>query len=129
MNLSKEKSLYTEIAEKLRDMGGIDEIGVVTGNGRTAISYAGNKVLKEYFGGTKKLSLIFQITGMDINSRQRSLIDRLVHTGDLLCGAEPVIPGIFQARVKVNSLPAPTVHDESSWIYAMCIEITFYTKG
>ncbi len=129
MNLSEEAEIYTAIAEKLRDIGGIDKIGVVSGNGRTAVNYAGNKTLENYYGGRKKLSVIFQITGMDLNEKQKILIDRLCGIGDRLRGAAPVISGISQPMVKVNSLPSPVTHNETSWVYAMTVEIIFYTKG
>ncbi len=124
-----ETELYTAIAEKLRDIGNIDEIGVVSGNGRTAVIYAGNKTLKNYFGGRKKLSVIFQITGMDLNENQKALIDRLCETGKKLTSSVPEIPMISQPKIKVNSLPAPVTHNETSWIYAMTVEIIFYTGG
>ena len=53
-------NIYTDIAEELRKIGGIGRIGVVTAPGETAIIYAGDKVLKKYFDGTKKQAVIRQ---------------------------------------------------------------------
>ena len=66
--------IYTDIAETLRKLGGIDRIGVVTAPGETAIIYAGDKVLKKYFDGTKKKSVIFSVSAMGEVERQKELV-------------------------------------------------------
>ena len=121
--------IYTEIAEELRRLGGIDRIGVVTAPGETAIIYAGNKVLKKYFDGTKKQAVIFSVSAMDKIERQRELVEKLCGIGDVLSGSEPVIQGISQPSVKINSLPVPTMKNEHYYIYTSSVEITFYMKG
>ena len=121
--------IYTEIAEELRRLGGIDRIGVVTAPGETAIIYAGNKVLKKYFDGTKKQAVIFSVSAMDKIERQKELVEKLCGIGDVLAGSEPVIQGISQPTVKISSLPIPTMKNEHYYIYTSSIEITFYMKG
>ena len=121
--------IYTEIAEELRRLGGIDRIGVVTAPGETAIIYAGNKVLKKYFDGTKKRAVIFSVSAMDKIERQKELVEKLCGIGDVLAGSEPVIRGISQPTVKISSLPIPTMKNEHYYIYTSSIEITFYMKG
>ena len=121
--------IYTDIAEELRRLGGIDRIGVVTAPGETAIIYAGNKVLKKYFDGTKKQAVIFSVSAMDKIERQRELVEKLCGIGDVLSGSEPVIQGISQPSVKINSLPVPTMKNEHYYIYTSSVEITFYMKG
>ena len=122
-------NIYTDIAEELRKTGGIDRIGVVTAPGETAIIYAGNKVLKKYFDGTKKQAVIFSVSAMDKIERQRELVEKLCGIGDVLSGSEPVIQGISQPSVKINSLPIPTMKNEHYYIYTSSVEITFYMKG
>lgn len=122
-------NIYTDIAEKLRKIGGIDRIGVVTAPGETAIIYAGDKVLKKYFDGTKKQAVIFSVSAMDKIERQRELVEKLCGIGDVLSGYEPVIQGISQPSVKINSLPVPTMKNEHYYIYTSSVEITFYMKG
>ena len=122
-------NIYTDIAEELRRLGGIDRIGVVTAPGETAIIYAGNKVLKKYFDGTKKRAVIFSVSAMDKIERQRELVEKLCGIGDVLSGSEPVIQGISQPTVKISSLPIPTMKNEHYYIYTSSIEITFYMKG
>ena len=122
-------NIYTDIAEELRKIGGIDRIGVVTAPGETAIIYAGNKVLKKYFDGTKKQAVIFSVSAMDKIERQRELVEKLCGIGDVLSGSEPVIQGISQPSVKINSLPVPTMKNEHYYIYTSSVEITFYMKG
>ena len=121
--------IYTDIAEELRRLGGIDRIGVVTAPGETAIIYAGNKVLKKYFDGTKKRAVIFSVSAMDKIERQKELVEKLCGIGDVLAGSEPVIQGISQPTVKISSLPIPTMKNEHYYIYTASIEITFYMKG
>ena len=122
-------NIYTDIAEELRKIGGIDRIGVVTAPGETAIIYAGDKVLKKYFDGTKKQAVIFSVSAMDKIERQRELVEKLCGIGDVLSGSEPVIQGISQPPVKINSLPVPTMKNEHYYIYTSSVEITFYMKG
>ena len=122
-------NIYTDIAEELREIGGIDRIGVVTAPGETAIIYAGDKVLKKYFDGTKKQAVIFSVSAMDKIERQRELVEKLCGIGDVLSGSEPVIQGISQPTVKINSLPVPTMKNEHYYIYTSSVEITFYMKG
>ena len=122
-------NIYTDIAEELRKIGGIDRIGVVTAPGETAIIYAGDKVLKKYFDGTKKQAVIFSVSAMDKIERQRELVEELCGIGDVLSGSEPVIQGISQPSVKINSLPVPTMKNEHYYIYTSSVEITFYMKG
>ena len=122
-------NIYTDIAEELRKIGGIDRIGVVTAPGETAIIYAGDKVLKKYFDGTKKQAVIFSVSAMDKIERQRELVETLCGIGDVLSGSEPVIQGISQPSVKINSLPVPTMKNEHYYIYTSSVEITFYMKG
>lgn len=122
-------NIYTDIAEELRKIGGIDRIGVVTAPGETAIIYAGDKVLKKYFDGTKKQAVIFSVSAMDKIERQRELVEKLCGIGDVLSGSEPVIQGISQPSVKINSLPVPTMKNEHYYIYTSSVEITFYMKG
>ena len=122
-------NIYTDIAEELRKIGGIDRIGVVTSPGETAIIYAGDKVLKKYFDGTKKQAVIFSVSAMDKIERQRELVEKLCGIGDVLSGSEPVIQGISQPSVKINSLPVPTMKNEHYYIYTSSVEITFYMKG
>ena len=122
-------NIYTDIAEELRKIGGIDRIGVVTAPGETAIIYAGDKVLKKYFDGTKKQAVIFSVSAMDKIERQRELVEKLCGIGDVLSGSDPVIQGISQPSVKINSLPVPTMKNEHYYIYTSSVEITFYMKG
>ena len=122
-------NIYTDIAEELRKIGGIDRIGVVTAPGETAIIYAGDKVLKKYFDGTKKQAVIFSVSAMDKIERQRELVEKLCGIGDVLSGSEPVIQGISQPPVKINYLPVPTMKNEHYYIYTSSVEITFYMKG
>ena len=122
-------NIYTDIAEELRKIGGIDRIGVVTAPGETAIIYAGDKVLKKYFDGTKKQAVIFSVSAMDKIERQKELVEKLCGIGDVLAGSEPVIRGISQPTVKINSLPIPTMKSEHYYIYTSSVEITFYMKG
>ena len=121
--------IYTDIAETLRKLGGIDRIGVVTAPGETAIIYAGNKVLKKYFDGTKKQAVIFSVSAMDKIERQKELVEKLCGIGDVLAGSEPVIQGISQPTVKISSLPIPTMKNEHYYISTSSVEITFYMKG
>ena len=121
--------IYTDIAEELRRLGGIDRIGVVTAPGETAIIYAGNKVLKKYFDGTKKKSVLFSVSAMGEVERQKELVEKLCGIGDVLTGSEPVIRGISQPNVKISSLPVPTMKNEHYYIYTSSVEITFYMKG
>ena len=122
-------NIYTDIAEELRKIGGIERIGVVTAPGETAIIYAGDKVLKKYFDGTKKQAVIFSVSAMDKIERQKELVEKLCGIGDVLAGSEPVIQGISQPTVKISSLPIPTMKNEHYYIYTSSIEITFYMKG
>ena len=122
-------NIYTDIAEELRKIGGSGRIGVVTAPGETAIIYAGDKVLKKYFDGTKKQAVIFSVSAMDKIERQRELVEKLCGIGDVLSGYEPVIQGISQPSVKINSLPVPTMKNEHYYIYTSSVEITFYMKG
>ena len=102
---------------------------VPTAPGETAIIYAGDKVLKKYFDGTKKQAVIFSVSAMDKIERQRELVEKLCGIGDVLSGSEPVIQGISQPSVKINSLPVPTMKNEHYYIYTSSVEITFYMKG
>ena len=102
---------------------------MVTAPGETAIIYAGDKVLKKYFDGTKKKSVIFSVSAMGEVERQKELVEKLCGIGDVLAGSEPVIQGISQPTVKINSLPVPTMKNEHYYIYTSSIEITFYMKG
>lgn len=120
--------IYTDIAEELRKIGGIDRIGVVTAPGETAIIYAGDKVLKKYFDGTKKKSVIFSVSAMGEVERQKEIVEKLCGIGEALAGSEPVISGVSQPKVKINSLPIPTMKNEHYYIYTSSIEITFYMK-
>ena len=121
--------IYTDIAEEPRKLGAIDRIGAVTAPGETASIYAGNKVLKKYFDGTKKQAVIFSVSAMDKIERQKELVEKLCGIGDVLAGSEPVIQGVFQPTVKINSLPVPTMKNEHYYIYTSSVEITFYMKG
>ena len=120
--------IYTDIAEELRRLGGIDRIGVVTAPGETAIIYAGDKVLKKYFDGTKKKSVIFSVSAMGEVERQKEIVEKLCGIGEALAGAVPVISGVSQPTVKINSLPIPTMKNEHYYIYTSSVEITFYMK-
>ena len=104
--------IYTEIAEELRRLGGIDRIGVVTAPGETAIIYAGNKVLKKYFDGTKKQAVIFSVSAMDKIERQKELVEKLCGICETLAASKPVIDGISQVKEKVKSLHAPKEKNE-----------------
>lgn len=126
MNISSD--IYTAVSEKLCELGGIDTIGVVSEPQKTAISYSGGKAIRKYFDGTRKLALLFKITGMDTVSQQEQLIKRLCGIGERLTSSKPVINGITQAVVRITSPPAPTVRNEQHWIYSMSIEIIFYRK-
>lgn len=119
--------IYTSIAEELKKIGGIDEIGVVTAPGETAIIYSGSKVLQKYFDGTKKQSVIFSVSAM--GKDQKEIAGRLCGICETLSGSEPAVPGVSQPKVRVNSLPAPTMHNEHYWIYTASIEFIFYMKG
>lgn len=120
--------IYTKIAEELKRLGGIDEIGVVSAAGQSAIIYAGNKEIKKYYDGSSRQSLIFSVSAMDRNARQAVLVEKLCGIVNDLAASKPDIEGISQARVKVNSLPAPTMHNADFWIYTASVEITFYIK-
>lgn len=122
-------NIYTDIAEELRKIGGIDRIGVVTAPGETAIIYAGDKILKKYFDGTKKKSVIFSVSTMGENENQKAIVEKLCGIGERLTASKPAVTGVYQPKVKINSLPAPTMHNEHFWIYTMSIEFTFYMKG
>ena len=120
---------YTAIAEKLRDIGGIDDVGVVSKEGQTAIVYSGGKDIKKYFDGMKKQSVLFQISGMCNNDSQPELVKRLCAIGETLKKSTPEIIGISQPKIRINSPPTPKMHDQHYWIYSMTAEIIFYTKG
>lgn len=120
--------IYTKIAEELKRLGGIDEIGVVSAAGQSAIIYAGNKDIKKYYDGSKIQSVIFSVSAMDTNNRQSALVEKLCGICETLAASKPVIEGISQVKVKVNSLPAPTMHNEQYWIYTAGIEITFFIQ-
>lgn len=120
--------IYTDIAEELKRLGGIDEIGVVSAAGQSAIIYAGNKDIKKYYDGSKIQSVIFSVSAMDTNDRQAVLVEKLCCIVDTLAASEPAVDGISQARIKINSLPAPTMHNEHYWIYTAGIEIVFFIK-
>ena len=102
--------VYTKIAEELKRLGGIDEIGVVSAAGQSAIIYAGNKEIKKYYDGSKIQSVIFSVSAMDTNNRQAVLVEKLCGICETLAASKPVIEGISQVKVKVNSLPAPTMN-------------------
>ena len=121
--------IYTDIAETLRTLGGIDRIRVVTAPGETAIIYAGDKVLKKYFDGTKKKSVIFSVSAMGEVERQKGLVEKLCGIGEAFADSEPVIQGVFQPTVKINSLPVPTMKNEHYYIYTSSVEFTFSMKG
>lgn len=120
--------IYTDIAAELKRLGGIDEIGVVSAAGQSAIIYAGNKDIKKYYDGSKIQSVIFSVSAMDTNNRQAVLVEKLCGIVDTLAASEPAVDGISQARIKINSLPAPTMHNEHYWIYTAGIEIVFFIK-
>ena len=120
--------IYTDIAEELKRLGGIDEIGVVSSAGQSAIIYAGNKDIKKYYDGSKIQSVIFSVSAMDTNDRQEALVEKLCGIVDTLAASEPAVDGISQARIKIKSLPAPTMHNEHYWIYTAGIEIVFFIK-
>lgn len=122
-------AIYTAIAEKLAEIGGIDDVGVVSAPGRTAILFAGSKTITKYIRGPKKQAIIFQISGMDTNDRQQALISRLTDIVNTLESAEINVDGIMNPTVSVNNLPVPTVHNSEHWIYTANIEITFNMKG
>lgn len=122
-------NIYTDIAEELRKIGGIDRIGVVTAPGETAIIYAGNKVVKKYYSGNSNQSLIFSVSAMGENENQKAIVEKLCGIGSRLTASKPAVTGVYQPKVKINSLPAPTMHNEHFWIYTMSIEFTFYMKG
>lgn len=124
-----ETDIYTAIAEELRRIGGIDRIGVVTAPGESAIIYAGNKDIRKYYGGSGKKSLIFSISAMGENEKQKALAEKLCGICERLAGSKPDISGILQPSIKTNALPVPTMHNEHYWIYTASIEFTFYTKG
>ena len=65
---------------------------------------------------------------MDTNDRQEALVEKLCGIVDTLAASEPAVEGISQVKVKVNSLPAPTMHNEQYWIYTAGIEIVFFIK-
>lgn len=121
-------SIYIAAAEELCRIGGINAVGVVTEAGKTAISYAGNKPLAKYFDGTQKLSLIFNISGMGINDNQDVLIKKLCSIGEELRRADISINGLTNPKVKINSPPIPTTHNEHYWIYTTGIELQCYYK-
>ena len=100
--------IYTDIAEELKRLGGIDEIGVVSAAGQSAV--------------------IFSVSAMDTNDRQEALVEKLCGIVDTLAESEPAVDGISQARIKINSLPAPTMHNEHYWIYTAGIEIVFFIQ-
>lgn len=122
-------NIYTDIAEDLRRLGGIDRIGVVSASGESAIIYSGNKKVRKYYGGGSKQSLIFSVSAMDINSRQEAVVEKLCGIGERLTNAVFRIDGISQPSVRINSLPSPTMHNEKYIIYTSSIEFTFYMKG
>ena len=55
-------------------------------------------------------------------------VEKLCGICETLAASKPVIEGISQVKVKVNSLPAPTMHNEQYWIYTAGIEITFFIQ-
>ena len=121
--------IYTAIAEELARVGGIDAVGVVNAPGKTAILFAGTKVKQKYIRGPKNMSLIFQVSGMDINERQQELVNKLTGIVDTLEAAHIAVEGIMNAKISVNNLPVPTVHNEAHWIYTANIQIDFFMKG
>lgn len=122
-------NIYTDIAEELRKIGGIDRIGVVTAPGETAIIYAGNKVLKKYLNGDSKQSLIFSVSAMGEVEKQKELVEKLCGIGERLTASKPAVTGVSQPKVKINSLPVPTMKNEHYYIYTSSVEVIFYSSS
>lgn len=121
--------IYTAIAVELAKVGGIDTVGVVSSEGQTAILYAGTKTMTKYIRGPKKQALLFQISGMDVNDRQQELIRHVTDIVNRLECSRIDVQGISGAKVTVNNMPIPTMHNEKHWIYSANIQIEFYLKG
>lgn len=120
--------IYDKFAERAKELGGIDIIGVVSENDRTAVMLAGAKVLKRYFDGTKKIQLTLQITAMGDIDRQKELVGTLSGILNSLVYGSWDIEGITQPRCRIAAFPAPTLKNAHCWIYSASVNIDFYTK-
>lgn len=120
--------IYTALAEAVKTAGGIDEVGVCRENS-TAVAFAGVNILNKYFDGTKNVEIQFNITGADKDTGQEALIQKLCGICTALKGAVLSVPGFDRARVSVNSLPVPIMHDQKIWIYSARISVKGFMKG
>ena len=121
--------VYTALAEAVRAAGNIDEIGVCSGRGRTAVVFSGVNVLNKYFDGTKFVEIQFNITGADEITEQQALVHKLCGICEDLKGAVLDVAGFMRAKVLVNSLPVPVMHDQQTWIYSARIAVRGFMKG
>lgn len=120
--------IYTNLAEAVKAAGNIGVIGVVTGPGTTAVSYAGAEVLRRYYDGTKQMAVVFSISGADTNDRQEELIKTLCKAGADICSAGLTVAGLGCIKCEVVSPPVATVHDEHYWIYMTQVRVKFMYK-
>jgi len=120
--------IYTALAEAVQSAGDISHIGVVRENGDTAVAFAGAEVVQRYFDGTRKEAVTFNITGMEADTRQESLVKGLCDTVERIKAASLTVEGFTQPRVRVTLLPVPIVHDKDTWIYSARIQVSGYVK-
>lgn len=120
--------IYDKFLEKAVEIGGIDIIGVVSEANTTAVVFSGASVLKNYFGGSKKVQLSLQISGMSGIDEQKPLIDKMCGIFQRLVNGKWEIEGAQQVKCRIANYPIPVVKNERYWIYKAGINIDFYTK-
>ena len=118
---------FTDIAQELAETAGL-RIGVAENAGECALAYAGMNTLRKYFGGVKKIELLFTISGADEADRQQALIERLIGKIGTLTAYTPQTEGLERAEIHTAYPPKAVVYNGKYWIYNAGIKVSCYTK-
>jgi hypothetical protein len=121
-------SAFTSLAEALAAEGGITRIGVAEEAGETALSYAGMNTIQKYFGGVKKVELLFTLSGADTSDRQQELIDGLIGILEALKGYKPEVEGIQDPVTSMAYPPKAVMYNGNYWIYNAGLRVACYIK-
>jgi hypothetical protein len=116
-------SIYTSLAEAVREAGGIDAIGVCEDMGKTAIVFSGVEKYRVYRGGLADVAVQFNLTGADKDTEQKALVQKLAGICAVLRDASVTVQGFERPRIRIDTLPVPILHDEKSWIYSARISV------
>jgi hypothetical protein len=122
-------NVYTAVAAAVCAAGHIDQIGVVSDAGKTAVGFAGVDIQRKYLDGQRKIQIIYNITGAcDTDDGQQGLIGKLCDICEAVAGTRISVDGFGYVRTDILSLPSPVMHDQHIWIYSARIGVSGYYK-